>query len=230
VWLRRPPLALPLCQETTGCFLPAGTLHSLVEYLTSPMPAASPAACLLLDAPGTGKTVIVEAAAEAAGAIFARFLGSNRTMHAAQKHIERELRAAAARTGGLVDPALAEAIGVSARRLARAACLDSCREGLQLRGRRVRLAESHRVSFQVDTSARSAEAPVAEAREALLRAVAAGAEAGRWAADAPILLHFDEIQVLLADGQPLLGQRRLPVASSPALCMRHVRLAVRRTA
>jgi len=171
----------------------------------------------LLNAPGMGKTVTVEAAAEATGVIFVRFIGSNGIMHSAQKQIERELRAEAARSGGLVDPELAEEIGVKAWKLALAACMDRCREEMQARGRRVRLVEVNGVSF--DTTVRSAETIIADARSALLRAVAAGA-AGHWVADAPVLLHFDEIQALLSDNERPQG-RRPPAASSPAISMRY---------
>jgi hypothetical protein len=216
--LKRQPALLPLFQETTGCFLRTGAFTSLSEYLTSPTPA-DPTAFILLDSPGMGKTVTVEEAAKAAGAIFARFLGSNGVMHSAQKQIERELEAAAARSGGLVDPFLAEEIGVKAWKLALAACMDRCREQMQTSGRLVRLVELNGVSF--DSSTRTAEETVAGARAALLAAVASGAEAGHWASGAPILLHFDEIQALLADSERPQG-RRPPAPSLPSACMRYM--------
>jgi hypothetical protein len=218
VQLKRSPASLPRFQSTTGVFHATGTFSSLTEFVVA-TDDTDPTAFILLDSPGMGKTVTVEEAAKAAGAIFARFLGSNGVMHSAQKQIERGLEAEAARSGGLVDPFLAEKIGIKAWKLALAACMDRCREQMQTRGRLVRLIELNGVSF--DTSARTAEEIMADARTALLATVASGAEAGRWAADAPILLHFDEIQALLADNERP-QDRRPPAPSSPAACMRYM--------
>lgn len=213
--LRRPD-SLPSFHDTTGAFVPTPASTAAEAFMQERAGGVvDPTLFVLLDAPGMGKTATIAAAARATGSIFVRFLASDGILWSARQAIEAELQAESTRRGdGLVDPATAEAIGVRTWRIAMAACMDRCREMLPKAGPWIGAFHPNGVDF--DVAGRSVDHVVAAAYAALRSTVAEGAAAGRWEADASIVMHFDEIQAMLERGPR--PQERCPRApSTPAV-------------
>lgn len=243
VRLLRPACELPDFHATTSTFIETAAFRNGKGFITS-NDLVDPMVFVLLDAPGMGKTVTVEAAAEFSDAIYGRFLASCGIMSSAQTQLKRDLTAYAQQHGGLVQPHVAEELGIRTWTIALAACMDRIREQVLLGKRMIGQMEVDDVDFSIGT--RSAQQLVSDAQRALLDAVAAaGARRGRVAAAAtgagaaaasgavrsekvPVVLHFDEIQALLPQADEPEVYKRLPVSersppapSPPEVCMRY---------
>lgn len=220
VSLRCRPGNLPEFHGDTCVFVATSASTSAEAFMRARNANSDPALFVLLDAPGMGKTATIAASALATGSVFVRFLASNGIMWSARSNIEAALQKEAARRGdGLVDPAIAEAIGVRAWRIALAACMDRCREMLPDGGPIIGVSRLNGVNF--DLGGRPVDEVVSAAHTALHKAVADGAAAGRWAPDAAIVLHFDEIHALFGSG-PKPQERSPRAPSTPAVFKQYI--------
>ena len=222
---------LPRFEFTTGRFVDTAAASSLRAFFSARL--ADPTAFVCLDAPGMGKTTTVERAADMGGAVYIRFSSSG-IMSSALSRSRTLLNAEAAAavggtsarggTAGVVAGDIAENICTKVWKLALVACMDRCREGLETtRGRMLNLCDGNGVNFNVADA--DVQSTIEESRTALLGTVKAAALAAGsdWRADAPIVLHFDEIQSLLPEPRlhDCVKDRRPPAPASPSECMQY---------
>jgi len=219
-----PLSSCPPFEHTTGEFVETETFRSLVEFLKRSSPGGGDASvCICIDSPGMGKTRTVGQAAAATRSPYVRFNPAAGSLRTAKEHINTALRALAeTAAGGVVPPADAERVGVSAWTEALAARLGRCERGLRTACRDVGLGAECGVEFSSDSA--SARASFDAAVDRLLATVddatpiSAAAGHDGWAAGAAVVLHFDEIQKLLPAGVdfPPATSRQPPRALAPA--------------